>query len=476
MLMNQKVVCKSTSIEIVYKPQLPLILSRFQIGKLYLNAKNYKKAEEHFDPIKNWIIESDNISNINADLEYYEYLNDMFELFRRKNSTIQIAKRALLMRVYITLHHFAPINAVNECDIALNLLKKHNLSNDTRFHLSILELKAHALMNSGLYIDGEVLLKEILTKWLCDKAVLDDETRFDLYDRLASVYKHFNLKELAEKYNLLSVNLAGRLHDSKLLMLANRSKFKIHLYTDMDIAKTALQKSIDFNEISPSDRIKTDNDLDVCGIGILNNQSDEWDQLIIQISLLLERAENNNFNRAKIHGYFLLAICNLLKNSSASIYLAKEYTEKAIDLSTSYGIVGYLWRLNNLNAIIEMRLNYEGDKIYKSFCTVFEILQSRGLLYIGNRDLCHGNILALSNIGYYLQEHKYESVFYEKMSLVMYTDKNRYAYTKEGKAGNPVHPFLVHQYNQAKNKKVLFMDSQPSNLLRDYKTKYIIII
>ena len=130
----------------------------------------------------------------------------------------------------------------------------------------------------------------------------------------------------------------------------------------------------------------------------------------------------------------------------------------------------------HLNAIIQMRLNYEGEKIYKSFFTVFEILKNRGLLYIGNRDLCHGNILALSNIGYYLQEHNYESLFYEKMAMVTYTDKNRYTFTKENNQENPVHPFLVQQYHQAKDKKVLFTDFQPKNLLRDVETHYIIVI
>lgn len=62
------------------------------------------------------------------------------------------------------------------------------------------------------------------------------------------------------------------------------------------------------------------------------------------------------------------------------------------------------------------------------------------------------------------------------MSLVTYTDKNRYTSTKESRPENPIHPFLVHQYNQAKNKKVLFTDFQPSNLLRDRQTNYIIII
>ena len=42
---------------------------------------------------------------------------------------------------------------------------------------------------------------------------------------------------------------------------------------DMDSCKTSLQESIALNQINPSKRIKTDNDLDVCGIEILNNQS-----------------------------------------------------------------------------------------------------------------------------------------------------------------------------------------------------------
>lgn len=476
MLDSKKKLRKSIATKMLCKPDLKNILNDLQMGKMHLYAKDYDGAKLYFKPIIDWVSQAENISNINVNLEYYEYLNDIFELCRHKQKSLNIAKKALLMRVYITLHHFAPINAANECDSVLKTLDKFKLNDDKKFQLSILELKAHALMNSGLYTDGETLLKEIQIQWLLDKNILDNETLFDLYDRLASVYKHFNLSELAKEYNILSMNLAESLQDSKLQMLANRSRFKIYLYMDMDSCKTSLQESIALNQINPSKRIKTDNDLDVCGIEILNNQSNEWDSIIKQIITLLDYVEENNFSRAKIHGYFLLAICNLLKNSKNSIFLAKEYTKKAIDLSTSYGIVGYMWRLNNLNAIIQMRLNDDGEMIYKSFFSVFEILQSRGLLYIGNRDLCHGNILALSNIGYYLQEHKYESLFYEKMSLVTYTDKNRYTSTKESRPENPIHPFLVHQYNQAKNKKVLFTDFQPSNLLRDRQTNYIIII
>ena len=475
-LESQKHTCKLIATDLIENTDLSIILNDLQMGKILLYAQKYNDAKIKFTPVKNWISNTDNISNVNVNINYYEYLPDIFELYIRPKYDLEIAKRALLMRVYITLHHFAPINAVNECDNVLDKIKKHKSLNDKKFQLSIMELKAHALMNSGLYADGETLLKEIQAQWLCDKSILTDETLFDLYDRLTSAYRHFNLKELATKYNTLSIELANSLTDTKLQMLAHRTKFKLYLYMDRDICEESLKTSIALNKIVPSKRIKTDNDLDLCGMKILRNQPNEFDDIIKEIGALLEYAEINNFSRAKIHGYFLLSICYLLKGTKTSICLAKEYVNKAIDLSTFYGIVGYLWRLNNLNAIIEIRLNYDDEKIYKSFFTVFEILKNRGLLYIGNRELCHGNILALSNIGFYLQEHKFESEFYEKMSLVSYTDKNRYSPTKYENIQSPIQPFLVEQYNRAKNKLVLFTQSQPTTLLRDSQTNYFIIL
>lgn len=475
-LESKKSICKVIATELVEKNDLSTILNDLQMGKVLLYAKKYKDSIMKFAPVKNWILNTDNISNVNVNVDYYEYLPDVFELYIRRKHDFEIAKRALLMRVYITLHHFAPINAVNECDKVLNKIKKYKCLSDKKFQLSIMELKAHALMNSGLYSDGETLLKEIQAHWLCDKSVLNNETLFDLYDRLTSAYRHFNLNELAIKYNTLSLDLANSSSDTKLQMLAYRTKFKLFLYIDKEICEESLKKSIELNEIIPSKRIKTDNDLDLCGMKILENRANELDNTIGEIRTLLEYAEKNSFSRAKIHGYFLLSICYLLKDTKASICLAKEYVDKALDLSTFYGIVGYLWRLNNLNAIIEMRLNYGEEKIYKSFFTVYEILKNRGLLYIGNRDLCHGNILALSNIGFYLQEHKFESEFYEKMSLITYTDKNRYSSTRYENVQNPVQSFLVEQYGRAKNKLVLFSQSQPENLLRDSQTNYFIIL
>ena len=462
--------------EIVSIPNIDHVLGMFQTGRLYLYSKDYKKAREYLHTIETWLIAVDNISNVNVNLNYYKYLEDMFELLRHVRKNLPLAKKALLMRVYITLHHFAPIKAVDECDIVLKKLKQYKMVDDRPFCLSIMELKAHALMNAGLYPDGEILLKEIQADWLCNKEILSDETLFDLYDRLAAVYRAFNLIDLSKTYNTLSITLADKLDDNRLRALAYRTKFKITLYPNMDLSSESLRKSIEATALMPSKRIETDNSLDVCALEILSNSTVHQDKLILKLNSMLQDIEANNLHRAQIHCFFLLAICNLLKSEEKATLLAKEYVDRAINLSTSYGIVGYLWRLYNLQAIIGIRMGFDSQHIYKIFFTVFDILKKQGLLYIGNRDACEGNILALSNIGYYLQERKFESQFYQTMSLVTFAGQEYSAYPNQNLSDNPVNTFLVQQYAKARKREILFAQNTPSNLLWDTQTRYLLIL
>ena len=467
---------KKIANEILEKTGIELILNSFQIGRVNIFASKFKLAEIAFSPILNWLENVNNYSNNNINVLYYEYLPDIFDLAIKNPKLVPLAKKAILMRIYISLHHFAPIKAVNECDEFELIIKSKKNFDDISFLLSIKELKAHALMNSGLYTDGETLLKEIQAYWLDDNKILPLETLFDLYDRLSSVYKHFNLKNLSVKYNNLSLKLAERLQDSKLKMLANRTKFKLYLYSEKEIALSSLLESCQLNNESPSARIKLDNDLDVCGFDIIYNQKSNWEELVQKIESLCKFAESNEFSRARIHGYFLLAICYLKMGTKEAIKKANYYTERAINISTAYGIGGYMWRLHNLLAIIKMRLNFDNNEIYKLFCTVFEILDTRGLLYLGNRDFCHGNILAISNLGYFLQEHKFETTFNEKMSQITYINKNKETVCLNNNGVELVHEYLLKQYISAKEKKVLFLNQQPNYLLRDDKTNYIIIL
>ncbi len=471
----QKKLRTSLASEIVSIPDAADVLGTFQTGRLCLYSKNYKKAGEYLHAIETWLREADNISNVNVNLAYYDYLDDIFELLRHTHNK-PLAKKALLLRIYITLHHFAPIKAVDECDIALQKLNQNHMLDDEPLCLSIKELKAHALMNSGLYPDGEVLLKEIQAYWLCDRTKLTDDTLFDLYDRFSAIYRHFNLMDLSERYNTLSISLADKLDDNRLRALAYRTKYKIHFYPDMDICRDCLQKSAKATELMPSKRIEMDNSLDFCALEMLSNPARDQKTLISKLNSLLQDIEVNNLHRAQIHCFFLLAICNLLRSEEKATLLAKEYVEKAINLSTAYGIVGYLWRLHNLQAIIEMRMDFEPQHVYKIFSTVYDILKRQGLLYIGNCDACEGNILALSNIGYYLQERKFESQFYQAMSLVTFMGQGHSANPNSNLADYPIDSFLVQQYMKAMKKEILFARNEPHNLLRDSQTNYLIIL
>ena len=123
-----------------------------------------------------------------------------------------------------------------------------------------------------------------------------------------------------------------------------------------------------------------------------------------------------------------------------------------------------------------MRMGLDSHHIYQAFSTVFDILKRQGLLYIGNRDVCEGNILALSNIGYYLQERKFESQFYHTMSLVTFMGQEHHSHPNQKQPDNPVNTFLVQQYAKARKKEVLFARTAPENLLRDGQTNYLIVL
>lgn len=108
-----------------------------------------------------------------------------------------------------------------------------------------------------------------------------------------------------------------------------------------------------------------------------------------------------------------------------------------------------------MQAIIGIRMGFDSQHIYKFFSRVFDILKKQGLLYIGNRDACEGNILALSNIGYYLQERKFESQFYQTMSLVTFAGQEYSAYPNQNLSDNPVNTFLVQQYAKARKRDII---------------------
>ncbi len=108
-----------------------------------------------------------------------------------------------------------------------------------------------------------------------------------------------------------------------------------------------------------------------------------------------------------------------------------------------------------------MKLKKDSNEIFKVFETIYYLLFEQNLLYIGNRLLCFGNIMVISNIGFFYQKIS-EKAFNEKMSTITYS-------------GNSL--------LQKQNKDVLFVDktsllskNQNFHFLIDDETHYFIVL
>lgn len=92
-LMSKKKILKELASVLIHKPNIDLELNDFHLGRLCMFSNDYNRAIAYFDPIISWLKLADNISNLNIDMKYYEYLNDIFEVLRTKKAMLALAKK-----------------------------------------------------------------------------------------------------------------------------------------------------------------------------------------------------------------------------------------------------------------------------------------------------------------------------------------------------------------------------------------------
>ena len=96
------------------------------------------------------------------------------------------------------------MNAAIECDRSIEYIKSSpDLKKDKRFIHSLLVQKAHALLNSGMNLEGELVLKELQAKWLVSNEDFDSKSVFDMLDRLCAIYIKLNCFDIAFDYGNL---------------------------------------------------------------------------------------------------------------------------------------------------------------------------------------------------------------------------------------------------------------------------------
>lgn len=442
-------------------------------GRLYLWADKIEKAFEIFNPIINSIKKIKNISNINLDPLTYEYFDDILQLFKSKSEYGQLAKNTINGKIYITLHHFVPMNAAIECDRGLAYIKSSpELRKDKRFIHSLLVQKAHALLNSGMNLEGELVLKELQAKWLVSNEDFDPKSVFDMLDRLCAIYVKFNCFDIALDYGKLELDAAEKSGDCSLSAIAYRTRSKLFYLNDMIECRHSLDKVDEMLHLIPSDRIQLNNNIYRAIVDLTYNDKNCYDEIIDSVEEMTNTAFEQKLNRADIQSNMVLAAAYIKRGTFEDLKTARQKTVRAINYSIRFGIPSYMWQLYNLLAVIDTKLKADSNKIKQSFEMAFDTLNRQNLLYVGRGDLCYSNLLAISNIGFFLRRNSYQKTFNSRMSMLTYCDNNTEKGTNRGISGTE----LTEIYEKAMGKKLLFPTVDSSRLLRDDETGYFLAL
>lgn len=456
-------------------------LNLHEQGKLAVWNKNYSNAKTLFADAINKLQTINNYSNININLDIYDYLYVIYELFKDSDDA-NLLKNIILTRIYTTLHYKAPINAISECEIAIEKTKKTNsLVGNTSLYYTILEQKAHSMFHAGLLVDGELILKELQSKWLLEKNAFDIATVFDMFDRLSGVYIKYNIFDLALSYNKISFIEARQVNNKKMETIAYLTQSKIFFYTNPSQSIKSIGCLLNLLEDEPSERIKCSSNISQLILDAVHNKNCNWEKCMNNAFELLKLAITNGYTTSIIRTYMLLAVCAYKTEKSPIYQLTTDFIAKGINASIKFGVSTYIWQFYNFLAIVEMNLSYNSDHVYKTFMTSFSMMAKQNLLYLGTLELCYGNVLAISNIGFFLQSHNFETEFYKQMSRITFKNMVQLCdYHCERPDCNFICndsiKLLKNEYEKAQKKEILFAKHSNQYLLRDEKTKYFIVL
>lgn len=467
-------------------------LPDYEIGKLYIWHRKQNLAKTYFQCGVNEISNISNYSNINIDSNLYEYLFDIFDLY--KKTDYEIAKNALISRIYLSLHHFAPMKAVYDCEKSLSLINALPFANIDRSVINIINsLKAHALLNAGHLADGEFVLKELLSEFLIAPEKLDKQSLFDIVDRLAAVSIKYNTYKLAHNYVEWEIRIAEQFqkecNDNSLLVIAHRTRSKLMFFQNPKECKKSLVLVNELQKKDSSMRIYYSNLLSEYIYDMYYSDDCNWAEINERVEKIHKKAAEHSYDRVLVRSDMVLSVCALkLAQNYSELMYSKKIVENGIDASIRLGIPGYIWQFYNLLAIICTRLGYEDNYIHQLFETIYVQLAKQNLLYIGTQQLCFCNLLAISNIGAFLKKYTTERYFREKMLGIKYVGASSECnYNCASSQCNYVCPidstYVNKQYELAEEKALLWVKEMPiciecinNNLLRDDETQYFIPI
>ncbi len=385
------------------------------IGEIDL-AKDYLKT-----PI-NELLNITNISSINLSPEYYEYY---FSIYRFSNELgfHSLDKNALIGIVYTAMHNLSSGNVSLAFQFVNSQIQKQ-YRDDMKLNTSVAVLYAHYYLSAGQMSRAKQYITELLALERYSPELFDDQTRFNLFDRASSLYLQENHIEPAQKYNQMSLKIAEKHSDYKLLTLAKIIEAKICFYTDVHYAFTLMKEAQGFICQESAVRIGCHNRIGMLTAKILISGSNKETskKYVAEAMTLLKEALQIGYPLAIIRMHYLLSVLYYL---SGEVTLAKQHLDNGIETSIRIGNIKLLPNYYNMKLIISAKEDQPISVLARYAETAIEYLRQLNMLFLGARDFGSSNIINITNHAIFLKEYMPETESYKFMRSIEFYGSNQ---------------------------------------------------
>lgn len=488
LIANDVAMRKKAAAIFIYNAVYLAALEARERGKMFCWSGDYKTAYDYFKKDITDIQGFTKFSSTDVDEKAYEYIDNIIEILQCKEyEDKKTVGKALLFKIYISLHYRSPHKAIADCEDAAKLIESLSLENSDIIMNNVKILKAHAYMNSAQYKKAEILYAELVCDVVINEGAFSPEGLFDMWDRYASLCTFFNQPLLAEKYIERSIiekdkdkDIKSKTNSTALIEL---TKGKLYFFSDplktLSCIKT-IKRNHNYNSIS--ERIRCHIDLTEAITTTLLNNWKNVNESVITANNILNEALDKAYTFTIVRAYNFLSLLYYFKEKSETVKNF-EYTiafaKKGIDACINYGTEGELYYFYNTLALVANRQMNDTDAA-KYFGAVLQTLRHQNLLYIGSNELCYGNIPAINNCARNLSSRSV-TVFCSSLSQVNlcgdYAGCNKKCpETNKCNVCTINKNTMLEWRAKAKNRQTIIVETIPDNFLDKDSGYYMLII
>ena len=388
-------------------------------GLILCKLRKYKEAKTYLSEPIDEVLNMDNVSSENISPRYFEYLDCVYDIFKRQQNKV-IMEKTLLAKIYLAMHNLSMGQAESTIENAYYLIEKNHYESKI-ITLKVKQLQASFYLHVGMISRARGIMTELLAIERESPDQFDDTIKYNLFERAASLYIHSNHMEPAQKYNKMSLDLAEKMGNIKLQALSKINKAKLYFFTDTLLSYSLMLETRALLKKDNVPRINCHNELGILTAEIILSKDIKKDipRLIKKGLQLLENSLEVNYPLDIIRSHFLLALLYFISGED-TLKLSKKHIKNGIDASVRFGILKLMGQFYNLKALIAIDENQNHQYIADQFATMLDYLSQEDLLFLGNLDFTYSNIILLTNYLIFINQFGYESQKYVYLNKLTY--------------------------------------------------------